>query len=282
MPRFAHVPVVNEPKSKKKLSKRDMAKFVTPEVRAKLHAIGYTDEQIASRDDLNPATVAYYRELGYLPEALVNYLARLGWSLDDKTEFIPIPEMIANFSLERVNDSPASFDPDKLFWLAGEYMKILPLDQKVAGCLPFLVRAGLIPEKPDEETLGRVRTIVEAAGERIKLFSDIISLASPFLKSTCEIQPQAVEKFLKPTGIAEILSGFRSRVELATPFDAATLDKTLHEFCVDKEIKPGKIVQPVRVALTGSSVGFGLFDTFAILGREESLSRLDKAISISG
>jgi glutamyl-tRNA synthetase len=282
MPRFAHVPVVNEPKSKKKLSKRDMAKFVTPEVRAKLHAIGYTDEQIASRDDLNPATVAYYRELGYLPEALVNYLARLGWSLDDKTEFIPIPEMIAHFSLERVNDSPASFDPDKLFWLAGEYMKILPLDQKINGCLPFLARAGLISESPDEETLARVQTVVEAAGERIKLFSDIISLAGPFLRGTIEIQPQAVEKFLKPTGTADILTGFRSRVGLATPFDAATLDKTLHQYCVEMEIKPGKIVQPVRVALTGSSVGFGLFDTFAILGREESLSRLDKAISISG
>ena len=282
MPLFAHVPVVNEPKSKKKLSKRDMAKFVTAEVRAKLHAIGYTDEQIASRDDLNPATVAYYRELGYLPEALVNYLARLGWSLDDKTEFIPIPEMIAHFSLERVNDSPASFDPDKLFWLAGEYMKILPLEQKIAGCLPFLQRAGLIPETPNQEILSKIRTIVEAAGERIKLFSDIIALARPFLKTQMEIQPQAVDKFLKAPGTAEILTGFRSKVESVTPFDAITLDKTLHEYCVEKEIKPGKIVQPVRVALTGSSVGFGLFDTFAILGRTESLARLDKAISISG
>src|SRR5581483_8167359 len=77
MPQFAHVPVVNEPKSKKKLSKRDMKKFVTPEVRVKLHAVGWTDTQIDSRDDLNPATVAFYRELGYLPAGLVNYLGRL-------------------------------------------------------------------------------------------------------------------------------------------------------------------------------------------------------------
>ena len=76
--------------------------------------------------------------MGYLPEALVNYLGRLGWSLDDKTEFIPLDQMIANFGLERVNDSPASFDPDKLSWLAGEYMKVLPLDRKVEGVLPFL------------------------------------------------------------------------------------------------------------------------------------------------
>lgn len=89
MPKFAHIPVVNEPKSKKKLSKRDMAKFVTAEVRAKLNSVGFTDEEISNRDDLNPATVAYYRELGYLPEALVNYLARLGWSSTTKRNLFP-------------------------------------------------------------------------------------------------------------------------------------------------------------------------------------------------
>src|SRR5207249_11290860 len=114
LPRFGHVPVVNEPNSKKKLSKRDMKKFVTAEVRTKLHAVGWTDEQINSRDDLNPATVAFYPELGYLPAGLVNYLGRLGWSLDDKTEIIGLEEMIAKFSLDRVNQSPASFDPEKL------------------------------------------------------------------------------------------------------------------------------------------------------------------------
>ena len=101
MPQFAHVPVVNEPNSKKKLSKRDMKKFVTAEVRAKLQAIGWTDAEIDSRDDLNPATLAFYRELGYLPAALVNYLGRLGWSLDDKSELILLKDMVANFGLER-------------------------------------------------------------------------------------------------------------------------------------------------------------------------------------
>ncbi len=282
MPKFAHIPVVNEPKSKKKLSKRDMAKFVTAEVRAKLNSVGFTDDQINNRDDLNPATVAYYRELGYLPEALVNYLARLGWSLDDKTEFIPIPEMIAHFSLERVNDSPASFDPDKLFWLAGEYMKILPTDKKMAGCLPFLQRANLINNDPTAPTLALVESIINAAGERIKLFSDIINLATPFLKSTIEIQPQAMEKFLKPPSTAAMIRSFRDKIEKVIPFDATTLDHCLHEYCRENDLKPGKLVQPIRVALTGTSVGFGLFDTFAILGREKSLDRLAQAVLISG
>src|SRR5262249_36496077 len=159
-PQLAHIPVVNEPAPKpgtayppgvkppnpnKKLSKREMAKFLTPDVRAKLHVVGWTDEQINSRDDLNPATVAFYRELGYLPDGLVNYLGRLGWSLDDKTEIIGRDDMIAKFSLDRVNQSPASFDPEKLLWVCGEYMRQLPVEAKVEGAIPFLHRAGLLP-----------------------------------------------------------------------------------------------------------------------------------------
>ena len=105
-----------------------MKDFMTPEVIAKLRAVHavpaeLSDEQIKNREDLNPATVAFYRDIGYLPASLVNYFGRLGWSLDDKTEIIPLDMMIANFGLDRVNDSPASFDPEKLLWLAGEYMR---------------------------------------------------------------------------------------------------------------------------------------------------------------
>src|SRR5208282_2273574 len=161
LPQFGHIPVVNEPAPKqgtkyppgvkppnpnKKLSKREMAKFLTPEVRAKLHAVGWTDEQIDKRDDLNPATVAFYRELGYLPTGLVNYLGRLGWSLDDKTEIIGREEMVAKFSLDRVNQSPASFDPEKLAWVVGEYMRRLPLEQKIDGVIPFLRKMGCLGE----------------------------------------------------------------------------------------------------------------------------------------
>ena len=141
IPTFAHVPVVNEPNSKKKLSKRDMAKFLTNEIKGKLERIGWSSAEIAARDDLNPATVAFYREMGYLPAALINYLGRLGWSMDDHSEIIPLRTMVDNFGLDRVNSSPASFDPDKLYWVAGEYMKQMPLREKVAGCLPLDRRA---------------------------------------------------------------------------------------------------------------------------------------------
>ncbi|MBO0701000.1 MAG: glutamate--tRNA ligase [Zavarzinella sp.] len=293
LPKFAHIPVVNEPAPKpgakyppgvkppnknKKLSKRDMAKFVTPEVRARLHAIGWTDEQIDARDDLNPATVAFYREMGYLPEGLINYLGRLGWSLDDKTEFMTLQEMIANFSLERVNDSPASFDPDKLYWLAGEHMKLLPIDEKIAGCVPFLVRAKLVTEPLDPVTRERLNRVVEAMGDRLKLFSDILLYAPPFLKADPEYDPQAVETVLKKPGVADLLRGAADTLAKCEPFDAATTEKALHDFAASRGIKPGPLNQPLRVAVTGVTRGPGVFETLAIFGKDEVLRRIGLAL----
>ena len=200
-PRFAHVPVVNRPNSSKKLSKREMKDFMTPEVISKLRAVHavpaeLSDEQIKNREDLNPATVAFYRELGYLPASLVNYFGRLGWSLDDKTEIIPLDVMIANFGLDRVNDSPASFDPEKLLWLAGEYMRVLPLEEKIAGVLPFLQRAGLVGAIVDDAVRARIRQVMEACSERIKVFSDIFHYGSFFFRDPI-YDPKAVDKKLR-------------------------------------------------------------------------------------
>jgi nondiscriminating glutamyl-tRNA synthetase len=278
-PVFAHVPVVNEPGSKKKLSKRDMKKFVTAEVRAKLRAIGYTDEQIESRDDLNPATVAFYRELGYLPAAIVNYLARLGWSLDDKTEYIPLPEMTANFALERVLSAPASFDPVKLDWLAGEYMKQLPLEEKVAGCAPFLERAGLLREAMNPKDRSRLTQVVTACGDRIKIFSDILTYGSPFFHDDPAYDPKSVERRLKKAGAADLLGAFAEVLKTIEPFDPPTLEKALQDFCSARGSKPAELVHPLRVATTGVEVGIGLFETLAILGREEVLRRIELGLN---
>jgi len=280
MPKFGHVPVVNEPNSKKKLSKRDMKKFVTPEIRAKLNAIGWTDEQIEQRDDLNPATVAFYREMGYLPAGLVNYLGRLGWSLDAESEYIPLDTMIANFSLDRVNDSPASFDPNKLYWLAGEYMKLLPLPDKVAGCLPFLKRAKLIGDTLDDALRAKLERIIVACGDRIKLFSDILPYGAPFLRAEPAYDPKAVEKRLKKAGAADLLREFTTHLQKAEIWEAAALEKLLHDFCTAKGIKIGEMVHPVRVAATGVEVGLGLFDALAILGRDEALRRIEMALKL--
>ncbi len=274
VPRFGHVPVVNEPNSKKKLSKRDMAKFVTPEIRNKLQAIGWTDEQIDQRDDLNPATIAFYREMGYLPAGVVNYLGRLGWSLDDHSEFIPLDVMIANFSLDRVNDSPASFDPDKLYWLAGEHMKLLAPADKAAGCVPFLARAGLMDPNPDAASLAKLEAVVEGCGDRIKLFSDVLIYGSFFFKTDPDYDPKAVDKKLRKPEAQEALRDFVPVLEAAEPFDVPTLEAKLKEFCAVRGLKQGILIHALRISTTGVEVGPGVFDCLAILGKQESLRRI--------
>jgi glutamyl-tRNA synthetase len=294
-PIFAHVPVVNEPapkpgavyppgvkppNPKKKLSKREMAKFMTPEVRAKLRAVGWTDAEIDSRDDLNPATVAFYRELGYLPTGLVNYLGRLGWSLDDKTEVISLPDMIANFSLERVNESPASFDPDKLYWLAGEYMRMLPQDERAAGVVPFLRRAGLVGDSLDEATKRKITRVVEACGDRLKLFSDILLYGAPFFHPEPVYDPKAVEKRLAKGDAPALLRAFRGVLATAEPFTTTALEEKLRAFCEQRGVSAGTLIHPLRVSTTGMEVGPGVFDCLEILGKQETLRRIDLGLAL--
>ncbi len=275
LPTFAHVPVVNEPNSKKKLSKRDMKKFVTVEVREKLRLVGWTDAEIDSRDDLNPATVAFYREMGYLPAALVNYLGRLGWSLDDKTEVMPLETMIANFSLERINNSPASFDPEKLHWMAGEYMKLLPVEKRVEGVIPFLQRAKLIPSVVDDAVRTKVTRVVEACGDRIKIFSDVLQVGAFFFRDPM-YDRSLVEKRLKKEGMPALV---REYLAAATAFDAASLDAAARAFCEARGVKLGDLNHALRVATTGVMAGPGVFECLAVLGRKETNRRVEIALA---
>ncbi len=284
-PVFAHVPVVNAPKSKEKLSKRKMAQFMTPEVVAKLrdvHAVpaDWTDEQIKGHEVLNPATVEFYRVMGYLPAAVLNYLGKLGWSLDDHTEIIPLADMIANFSLETVTESPASFDPDKLYWMAGEYMAKLPMAEKIDGSLPFLRRAGLIGDAIDEATRAKLEAVFVAAGDRIKLFTDMIQYAAPILRADPKYDAKAVTERLKKPGVGDRLREYGAVLRTLAPFDAVTVKESFTAFAAAKGVKPKELDAPLRVAVTGNAVGFGLHDTMVLLGRDEVLRRLDLAAKL--
>ena len=148
-PEYAHVPFVAEPGSKNKLSKRKIAQYLKNPDFKKIYEHG---KSIADRlglattpESFNPVLVEFYEQVGYLPEAILNYLVLLGWSLDDKTEFFTREEMIEHFSLERVNKGSASFDAKKLFAFEEHYYKALPVAEKVARGLPYLQRAGLLP-----------------------------------------------------------------------------------------------------------------------------------------
>jgi glutamyl-tRNA synthetase len=289
LPVFAHVPLVNAPppNAKEKLSKRRMQQFMTPEVIAQLracHVFGpeLTDEQVKKQEHINPATVEFYRTLGYLPQALVNYLGRLGWSLDDKEEFIPLDRMVANFGLARVNNAPASFDPAKLLWLAGEYMRKLPLEERVAGVIPFLVRAGLVTEPLDAATREKVRKVVEACGDRIKILSDILTSGATFFRKDPQYDPKAVEKKLKKAGAPELLRAFADVLATFEPFAAAALEQRLQTFCTETGANKNLLIHALRVATTGSEVGIGLYEGLVLLGRDETLRRIGLALKLVG
>ena len=159
LPEYAHVPFVAEPGSKNKLSKRKLAQYLKNAEFKRLYDHGleiakqldtrHPDTQAPlSPETFNPVIVDFYEEVGYLPDAIINYLMLLGWSFDDKTEFFTREQMIENFSLERVNTSPASFDRKKLWAFEDHYMQQVPPKQKVAKTLPYLQRAGLVSDPP--------------------------------------------------------------------------------------------------------------------------------------
>src|SRR5436309_3025167 len=184
LPEYAHLPFVAEPGSKNKLSKRKLDKYLKNRDFAQLMEHG---QRIAaavgletSADTFNPVIVDFYEQVGYLPDAIINYLLLLGWSFDDKREFFTREEMIANFSLERVTKAPASFDPKKLWAFQDHYMQALPLKQKVAMMLPYLQTAGLVPQPTRCEVGPKLTRIVAAAGDRLKVAGDILLYADFF------------------------------------------------------------------------------------------------------
>ncbi len=273
VPEFAHIPLVNY--KNEKMSKRNLPPLTNDDI-AKLKACGWTEDEIQSRDDLNIATVAYYRELGYLPAALMNYLVRLGWSLDAESEFIPLETVKANFDLDRITKASANFDEKKLYWLQGEYMKLVSPEEKVERCLPYLIRAKFITEPVSDSARRLLLQIAEAAGDRIKLFSDMVQFAGPLLKTDPVYDPKAVEKSLLPA--KELLSSFREKLATVDPFDVPTLEESLKSHAPEKS--PHKaLVAATRVAVTGVTVGFGLYETLAILGKPEVLRRIELALN---
>ena len=283
IPYYAHLPYVAEPGSKNKLSKRKLDKYLKNRDFAQVaehgQRIAEAQHLATSADTFNPVIVDFYEQVGYLPDAIINYLALLGWSLDDKTEFMTRQQMIDNFTLERVNKAPASFDPKKLWAFQDQYMRELPLDAKVAGMLPYLQRAGLVPEPVPPELSQVLTTIVEAAGDRLKVFGDIIGYADFFFRDEIEYDEKALAKRLGAPAARELLARFRDSLAELSNFDVVTLEQTMQQFIAAEEIELGQIVHAVRVATTGKSVGPGLYDCLAILGQQRSLDRIDCALS---
>ncbi len=286
-PQYAHLPFVAEPGSKNKLSKRKLAQYLKNKDFADLVRRG---EEIVARlglstepDKFNPVMIAFYETLGYLPEAILNYLALLGWALDDSAEFFTRDELLRYFSLDRVNRAPASFDPKRLQALQERHMGRLSLEKKVELVLPFAQHVGWVGTPPREEELTRLRAVVEAAWDRIKVGGDILQYDDFFTAAEqLNYDPVALRKrLIEPPGACQLLQEFARRLAVEEDFRAPTLEALLHQFVDEKGIKLGDIIHALRVAVTGKSIGFGMFDTLAILGKEEVLARIRRALSVA-
>ena len=278
-PQFAHLPYVAEPGGSAKLSKRKLKKYLKNKDFANLLEHGQRIAQACqlevSEDTFNPVIVDFYRDIGFSPEALLNYLLLLGWSLDGESEKFTVKEMIELFSLERVTKSPASFDPQKLLAFQADYFAGLPVAERLAAAAPFAIAAGLV-ESAEDATLA---TVVEAAGDRLKVAGDIIDFRYMFVDDYSINEKAFTKRISKPAEATELLKGFRDAVAQVDSFTAEEAEALLKGYCEQAEIKIGQIIHAVRVAVTGSPAGFGMFETLAILGPTKIVARIDRTLA---
>jgi glutamyl-tRNA synthetase len=216
--------------------------------------------------------VGEYRGTGYLPEAMFNFLALLGWAYDDKTELMSRDEIIERFTLEKANPSPAVFSKEKLDWMNGVYIRGLAEDDLVRRLLPFLENAGL---EADEDT---VRRLVPLIQERIKLLSDAAELVDFFFTEKITYEPKLLMG--KKMGASDSLNALRrglQALEEVPSFEESALEAVLRALVDELGVKAGQLFGIIRVAVTGKTVAPPLFGTLSVLGRERVLARLRTA-----
>uniref|UniRef100_A0A7C6EEM3 Glutamate--tRNA ligase n=1 Tax=candidate division WOR-3 bacterium TaxID=2052148 RepID=A0A7C6EEM3_UNCW3 len=240
IPKFAHLPLILGP-DRKKLSKRHGA-----------------------------LSLFEYQKAGILPDALINFLALLGWSPGGDREILTREEMIKEFSLERVNKSNAIFDYKKLEWMNSEYIKNYPADKLYNLVIPFLREVG-IKEFNREHLL----KIIELVKVRSRTLVEMANMAKPFLSEEITYDDEAVKKYLT-NDARRNLSLLYERFEALTDFSAKNLELILRRLAEELKIKAADLVHPCRVALTGKSVGPPLFETIELIGKERTLTRLAK------
>lgn len=215
--------------------------------------------------------VSAYRDMGYLPDAMLNYLVRLGWSHGDQ-EFFTRRELIEVFDLQHIGRSAGVFDPEKLLSLNAEHIRATPAAKLVAPLMPFLKRRGITVA--DRDLLVRV---IETLQARSKTLAEMAESARFYFADDIDYEQKAASKFLKPA-VLEALQLLLGQFEKLEDFSEQNLESAFKTVMDQTGIKLGKIAQPVRVALTGKTASPGIFEVTAILGREKVISRLQKAI----
>jgi glutamyl-tRNA synthetase len=260
VPRFAHVPLILGP-DKQRLSKRHGA-----------------------------TAVGAYRDLGILPEALVNFLVLLGWTPPqakqkvqngagkvESSEIMSIDEMIRLFSLDAVSKANAVFDSEKLAWMNSEYLRHLPLERLLLMVEQELRSAGLWQDRYAGDKRDRFVNAVRLLQPRARTLKDFSESNRAFFTGRFEYGPEAVKKFWKDPSVADLLGALADRLAGVEPFDLGSTERVLRELASEKSAKAGVLINAARVALTGQAVAPGIFDVMVVLGREWVVERLRRA-----
>jgi glutamyl-tRNA synthetase len=231
--------------------------------------VGADRRKLSKRRDR--VSVQQFRDDGYLPEAIVNYLALLGWSLDDHTELFSLADLERVFSLERVSHNPAAFDVKKLDALNGHYLRQLEPADFAARAWPF-VEAEALPGA-DPEVLERAAPLVQ---ERVNHLTEVPGMVGFLFGDEVELDPAAAAKVLTDDGRA-FLAEAAMRLDKLEPWTAEAVEATLRGLQTERGLKPRIAFQPVRLAVTGRLVSPPLFESMELLGKPRSLARLERA-----
>ena len=220
------------------------------------------------------ATSIYeYKNMGFLPDALVNYLSLMGWAPGNDIELLPLDEIIKLFDVKDVNKTGATFDIDKLSWMNGQYIKNSDPDALVSATEEFLKGKNAIDDKFNKN---RWADIVKAYKERTRTLEDFSSIYKIFFNDTLEYDEKAVEKYLKKPNSKDIISRCISVVRGLSDYNKAAIEESYRKLADELKVKAADLIHPTRVAISGKTVGAGLFDIMELLGRDKVLERLGK------
>ena len=257
-PRFAHLPLIMKPVGKGKLSKRDGEKG------------GFPVFPLSWNDSIG------YREAGYFPEAVVNFLALLGWNPGTEQELFSLDELVESFSLERVNKSGARFDPDKTKWYNQQYMH-----QKEDAVLAESYLDFLSEKNIKTPSLAYVEQVVSLIKDRATFVSDFWELSDYFFVAPTEYNENAVKKQWKEN-TGQIMKELMEELDTIKDFSSENVETTVKAWISERELSFGKVMPPLRLVLVGDMKGPHIFDIMALIGKKESMDRIQKAITLLG
>ena len=224
-------------------------------------------------------SVDEYRQVGYLPDAFLNYLVLLGWAPGGDREIAPVDEIIKLFDISRVRKTPSQFDLKKLDWLNSQYLKQTPAPKLADLLAERLIAKGWLKPGYERARLERIAALIQ---DRLRVLEDIVEEHGFFFQDMPEYNEESVQKFLRQDGMPERLVELREKLAKLEPFETAKIEEATRACAAERSLEPKALIQPVRVALTGKHVSPPLFETMAILGKDVVLRRLEHAAGLVG